>query len=257
MTPSSSQGMDGGVRKKGGMRAERKKTNYHHQQFQVNLWVTWNDKGRYQTWIFCYSKTRLYTRQTARTVYLNSNVNLCILSVDAHDFLNSCESVVFQRGPADAYLAVLLMNPSVRLLFTSPTTHRLMFSHDALHCIFLDIFPPVSDVFFPAATWTEKTPGVFLVGNSWRGMLLCEQGVRVESRFSGSSLTPCSTIPSQAWCHDRRRVRTRSRVRKLSPVLAEPDPGVLVVYNTCALFQPASVFFFFCLLLPYITLRFE
>lgn len=117
-----------------------------------------------------------------------------------------------------------------------------MFSHDALYCIFLYIFPPVSDAFFPADTWTEKKPGVFLVGNSWRGMLLCQQGVRVESRFSGSSLTPCSTIPSQARCHDRRRVRTRSRVRKLSPVLAEPDPGVLV-QHLCS--TSACLFFFF------------
>lgn len=68
-------------------------------------------------------------------------------------------------------------------------------------------------------------PEVFLVGNSWRGMLLREQGVRVESRFSGSSLTPCSAIPSRARCHGRHRVRTRRAVGKLSPVLAQPDPG--------------------------------
>lgn len=48
------------------------------------------------------------------------------------------------------------------------------------------------------------------MGNSWTGMLLCEQGVKVESRFSGSGPTPCSAIPSLARCHSRRLVRTRS-----------------------------------------------
>lgn len=48
------------------------------------------------------------------------------------------------------------------------------------------------------------------MGNSWTGMLLREQGVREESRFSGSGPTPCSAIPSLTRCHSRRRVRTRS-----------------------------------------------
>lgn len=100
----------------------------------------------------------------------------------------------------------------------------------------------------------RKTPEVFLVGNSWRGMLLREQGVRVESRFSGSSLTPCSAIPSRARCHDPLRVRTRRGVRKLSPVLAQPDPGVLVVtQHLCSTSLCPCVSF---LLLPYIPLCF-
>lgn len=65
--------------------------------------------------------------------------------------------------------------------------------------------------FFICFYLDRKTPEVFLVGNSWRGMLLREQGVRVESRFSGSCLTPCSTIPSPssesqpASCQDSQR----------------------------------------------------
>lgn len=79
------------------------------------------------------------------------------------------------------------------------------------------------------------------MGNSWKGMLLRELGVRVESRFSGSGLTPCSAIPSRARRYCRRRVRTRSSLRKLSAILAQPDPGVVLPYGTCAPVHLASV----------------
>ncbi len=123
---------------------------------------------------------------------------------------------------------------------TPPTEAYPQFSHGA-PCIYMSISPSLLSLltffFFVCFYLDRKTPEVFLVGNSWRGMLLRDQGVRVESRFSGSSLTPCSAIPSRALCHDRHRVRTRSGVRKLSPVLAQPDPGVLVARGTYALFH--------------------
>lgn len=74
-------------------------------------------------------------------------------------------------------------------------------------------------------------------------MLPCEQGVRVESRFSGSSLTPCSAIASRPRCHGRRRVRTR---RRLSPVPAQPDPWWFLAAHSamCALLFIFFVCFF-------------
>lgn len=79
-------------------------------------------------------------------------------------------------------------------------------------------------------------------------MLLREHGVRVESRFSGSGLTPCSMIPSRARRHSRIRVGTRRRIKKLSPDLARLDPGVLVDYVAAVLKVFFSCFFFnkFC-----------
>lgn len=62
----------------------------------------------------------------------------------------------------------------------SHTETWLQFSHAALYCIFLYIFLPVSPVcddFLFRFYLDRKTPEVFLVGNSWRGMLLCKQGV--------------------------------------------------------------------------------
>lgn len=61
------------------------------------------------------------------------------------------------------------------------------------------------------------------MGNSWTGMLLREQGVREESRFSGSGPTPCSAIPSLARCHSRRRVRTRSESQEA--LASSPSAG--------------------------------
>lgn len=161
------------------------------------------------------------------------------------------------------FLMKLTLNLSERLSPVRPSLHPPVIdrnmppvSHAAPYniCLYIYLSISVSSVFFLlffCFYLDRKTPEVFLVGNSWRGMLLREQGVRVESRFSGSSLTPCSAIPSRARCHDRHRVRTRSGVRKLSPVLAQPDHGVLVAHSTCALLHSDS-FFPFCSL-SYIT----
>lgn len=105
-------------------------------------------------------------------------------------------------------------DPRLQLLYQTETCPQC--SHAAPHgtyqCVYL--YPVSADMssffFFPSSSSSffgfyldRKTPEVFLVGNSWRGMLLREQGVRVESRFSGSGLTPCSAIPSRPRCHDR------------------------------------------------------
>lgn len=84
---------------------------------------------------------------------------------------------------------------------------------------------PVSVQFFFPFYLDRKTPEVFLVGNSRSGMLLREQAVRVESRFSGSGLTPCSTIPSRGSvsesesCQDSQLVLRNSRLFLLSRIL--------------------------------------
>lgn len=93
------------------------------------------------------------------------------------------------------------------------------------------------------------------MGNSWRGMLLREQGVRVESRFSGSGLTPCSAIPSRPRCHDRpvvsglaaalgnSRLISFSRILRFwlytAPVLAS-TPALFLLLSTVGLFSSQS-----------------
>lgn len=151
----------------------------------------------------------------------------------------------------DVRLLLLLVKTPLNPLCPLSDPHavhetRLRFSHAAPHCIFQCISLPASPVSHnslspppppPSACLypDRKTPQVFLVGNSWRGMLPCEQGVRVESRFSGSSLTPCSAIASQPRCHGQCRVRTR---RRLLPVPAQPDPWwFLAVYSAMCVFR--------------------
>lgn len=149
-----------------------------------------------------------------------------------------------QRWPADAYLSFFLM----KLTF-NPTYNTLKYAPSfpmQLH-ISLYLSPRLSCLcwFYFASPWTEKRRRFF----SWEtlGEVCCS--ARAESRFSGSSLTPCSAIPSRTLCHGRHRVRTRTGVRKLSSVLAQPDCGVLVLHATYPLL-PSESLFIFC---PFLT----
>lgn len=122
----------------------------------------------------------------------------------AHASPDSYENVVVQRWPADAYLAVFLMNlapnPSacqswnVRWSNVS-AAHWNVPPRSPLQPYSILHLPPRWFPFFFLFFFfylDRKTPEVFLMGKSWRGMLLREQGVRVESRSSGFNLTPHS-----------------------------------------------------------------
>lgn len=116
----------------------------------------------------------------------------------------------------------LNLNPPKRLPAARPSAHPpTPQKHGSTFPMLIQIiFPPVSPLlsfffFYLSSCFSldRKTPEVFLVGNSWTGMLLREQAVREESRFSGSGPTPCSAIPSVPRQHRRSRVRTRSQSR--------------------------------------------
>lgn len=111
---------------------------------------------------------------------------------------------------------------------TSPET-RLHFSHADPDC-FSSRLSALVFFFLPILRFSldRKTPEVFLVGNSWTGMLLREQAVREESRFSGSGPTPCSAIPSLARQHRRSRVKTRSQSQETLASSGSAGSGVLV-----------------------------
>lgn len=110
--------------------------------------------------------------------------------------------------PADAYLAFFffffsswsshLIPESIRPSFNTPkrAPSLPMLPHNV--SVYISLSRPFFFFFSSFCFYLDrKTPEVFLVGNSRRGMLLREQGARVESRFSGSSLTPRSAIPSR------------------------------------------------------------
>lgn len=114
-------------------------------------------------------------------------------------------------------IACLLPDPQ-----PSPLGTRLQLSHADPDCFCSPLSGLVLFFFFPSPplrfSLDRKRPEVFLVGNSWTGMLLREQAVREESRFSGSCPTPCSAIPSLAWvaqsesCQDSQPVPGNSRL---------------------------------------------
>lgn len=175
--------------------------------------------------------------------------------------------------PADAYLVVFswivhLIPEGVCLLvykwwFLPPSIptkrYRILFPPMAPCSICLYIFS-LAKFFFSTFYLDRKTPEVFLVGKSGRGMLLREQAIREESRFSGSSLAPLSMILSPAQRHDRHRVGTCKEVGKLSPVLTRPDPVVLVEHKTLRLSFTLTSFIFyshFCQFEPYAMIFFS
>lgn len=128
---------------------------------------------------------------------LTSRVDSCLVLTSAgHERPNAARRTV-RRRPADAYLAFFLLffflmkltlNPWERQTLLQTHRHKPR-GFPCCLIMYLSIYlsPFLSLFFFSSFCFylDRKTPQVFLVGNSRRGMLLREQGAREESRFSG------------------------------------------------------------------------
>ena len=139
-----------------------------------------------------------------------------------------------------------LIPESVRPSFNTPTQAPSlpMLPHDVSVHISVSLSLPFFFFFFLLSPGPKNAPG-FSRGNlseryvaPWAGS---ESGIPF---FRVLVSLPVPRSHPGAWCHDRIRVRAWSGIRKVSPFLAQPDPGVLVVHSTCALFHAGSCFFF-------------
>lgn len=137
---------------------------------------------------------------------------LCCVFLNSYQFFlgsSWCLSISFSHEAHTLILPSVWSCQTLTSLIHNTQKHDSSLPMPLYIGIFTYIFPLQSLMAF--FSLDRKMPQVFLVGNSCRGMLLCEQGAWVESRFSGSSPTPCSAIPSRARCHDQHRVRTCSK----------------------------------------------
>lgn len=122
---------------------------------------------------------------------------------------------------------------------TLPTFTLSWFSHAAavysIVCIYLPVSLVCADSFFFLASPRPKNAWGFSRGKLSVWYVAPWAGSERNPVFLGLASLPVPWSHPKPWCHDRHRVRTRSGVKKLSPVLVQPDLGVLVAHLLCTI----------------------